>query len=123
MQAIHKMLKPASINAIVGRRRDCSTAGGSSPPRSKRKTASALIREPNYDEIQGVKSYPPVADLPEARVWWFVVPSGLDVLEACHAKGAASGHRHFCGVRRARRAGATRSADALGVFARDTDCA
>src|SRR5204862_5756750 len=48
---------------------------------------------PNYDEIQGAKSYPTVADLPEGPdLVAVVVPyyQVLDVLEACHAKGAAS---------------------------------
>src|SRR5436190_18749158 len=93
MQAIHTMLNPRSI-AIVGATPRLQYGG--------RFLAAALKAQdrvrvypvnPNYDEIQGVKSYPTVADLPEGPdLVAVVVPYDqvLDVLEACHAKGAAS---------------------------------
>src|SRR2546428_10168059 len=93
MQAIHKMLNPRSI-AIVGATPRLQYGG--------RFLAAALKAQdrvrvypvnPNYDEIMGVKSYARVADLPEGPdLVAVVVPYDqvLDVLEACHAKGAGS---------------------------------
>jgi acetate---CoA ligase (ADP-forming) len=93
MLAIHKMLNPRSI-AIVGATPRLQYGG--------RFLAAALKAQdrvrvypvnPNYAEIQGVKSYPSVADLPEGPdLVAVVVPYNqvLDVLEASHAKGAGS---------------------------------
>src|SRR2546422_5187028 len=91
MQAIHKMLNPRSI-AIVGATPRLQYGG--------RFLAAALKTQdrvrvypvnPNYDEIQGVKSYPTVADPPEGPdLVAGVVPyhPKLDVPQACHAQGA-----------------------------------
>src|SRR5437867_12455413 len=93
MQAIHKMLNPRSI-AIVGATPRLQYGG--------RFLAAALKAQdrvrvypvnPNYDEIQGVKSYPSVADLPEGPdLAGIVVPyhQVLEILKASHAKGAGS---------------------------------
>ena len=117
MQAIHKMLNPRSI-AVVGATPRLQYGG--------RFLAAALKAQdrvrvypvnPNYDEIQGVKSYPSVADLPEGPdLVGIVVPYDqvLDVLRGLSRQGSGVGHRHLRGVRRARGAGATRSADAAG---------
>src|SRR5258705_8761592 len=123
MQAIHKMLNPRFI-AIVGATPRLEYGG--------RFLAAALKAQdrvrvypvnPNYAEIQAVKSYPTVADLPEGSdLVAVVVPYDqvLDVLEACHAKGAASAIVISAGFAErgvpARRDLQTR----LGVFARDT---
>ena len=123
MQAIHKMLNPRSI-AIVGATPRLQYGG--------RFLAAALKAQdrvrvypvnPNYDEIQGVKSYPSVADQPEGPdLVGIVVPHHqvLDVLHASHAKGAGSAIVISAGFAErgvpARRDLQTQ----LGVFARDT---
>jgi len=123
MQAIHKMLNPRSI-AIVGATPRLQYGG--------RFLAAALKSQdrvrvypvnPNYDEIQGVKSYPSVADLPEGPdLVGIVVPHHqvLEILKACHAKGAGSAIVISAGFAErgvpARRDLQTQ----LGVFARDT---
>jgi acetate---CoA ligase (ADP-forming) len=123
MQAIHKMLNPRSI-AIVGATPRLQYGGRFLAAALK---AQGRVRvypvNPNYDEIQGVKSYPSVADLPEGPdLVAVVVPYDqvLDVLEACHARGAASAIVISAGFAErgepARRDLQTR----LGVFARAT---
>ena len=123
MHAIHKMLNPRSI-AVVGATPRLQYGG--------RFLAAALKAQdrvrvypvnPNYDAIQGVKSYPTVADLPEGPdLVAVVVPyhQVLDVLAACHAKGAGSAIVISAGFAErgvpARRDLQTR----LGVFARET---
>jgi acyl-CoA synthetase (NDP forming) len=123
MQAIHKMLTPRSI-AVVGATPRLQYGG--------RFLAAALKAQdrvrvypvnPNYDEIQGVKSYRTVADLPEGPdLVAVVVPYDqvLDILAACHAKGAGSAIVISAGFAErgipARRDLQTR----LGAFARET---
>src|SRR5256885_12859674 len=93
MAAIHKMLNPRSI-AIVGATPRLQYGGRFLAAALKaRDRVRVYPVNPNYDEIQGAKSYPTVADLPEGPdLVAVVVPYDqvLDVLEACHAKGAAS---------------------------------
>ena len=123
MQAIHKMLNPRSI-AIVGATPRLQYGGRFLAAALKaRDRVRVYPVNPNYDEIQGAKSYPTVADLPEGPdLVAVVVPYDqvLDVLEACHAKGAASAIVISAGFAErgvpARRDLQTR----LGVFARDT---
>jgi acetate---CoA ligase (ADP-forming) len=123
MQSIHTMLNPRSI-AIVGATPRLQYGG---------RFLSAVLRardrvrvypvNPNYDEIQGVKSYPSVADLPEAPdLVGIVVPYDqvLDVLRACHARGAASAIVISAGFAE-RGSDARRDLQAeLAAFARDT---
>jgi len=112
----HKMLTRGSI-AIVGGRRDCSRGRVPAPPPQSARPRPALSGEPQLRRDPGRKSYPIRRTCRKARSWWrslFRTIQVLDVLEACHAKGAAS-PSSFLRVRRARRAGATRSADATGV--------
>src|SRR5437870_12317316 len=123
MQAIHTMLNPRSI-AIVGATPRLQYGGRFLAAALKaRDRVRVYPVNPNYDEIQGAKSYPTVADLPEGPdLVAVVVPyhQVLDVLEACHAKGAASAIVISAGFAErgvpARRDLQTR----LGVFARDT---
>ena len=123
MQAIHTMLNPRSI-AIVGATPRLQYGGRFLAAALKaRDRVRVYPVNPNYDEIQGAKSYPTVADLPEGPdLVAVVVPYDqvLDVLEACHAKGAASAIVISAGFAErgvpARRDLQTR----LGVFARDT---
>jgi len=123
MQAIHKMLNPRSI-AIVGATPRLQYGGRFLAAALKaRDRVRVYPVNPNYDEIQGVKSYPTVADLPEGPdLVAVVVPyhQVLDVLEACHAKGVASAIVISAGFAErgvpARRDLQTR----LGVFALDT---
>lgn len=93
MRSIHKMLNPRSI-AVVG----ASPKGGyggrllTAVLRSRDRVRIYPVN-PNYDEIMGAKSYPGVADLPEAPdLVGIVVPYDkvLDVLKECHQKGAGS---------------------------------
>ena len=94
MQAIDKMLNPRSI-AIVG----ASPKGGYGG-----RLLNAVLKakdrvnvypvNPNYEEINGVRSYPSIAALPEAPdLVGIVVPYSrvMGVLEECHAKKAGSG--------------------------------
>jgi acetyltransferase len=93
MASIHKMLNPRSI-AVVGATPRMQYGG--------RLLAAALkaadrVRvypvNPRYDEIQGVKAYPSVSDLPEGPdLVGIVVPYDqvLDTLKACQRKGAGA---------------------------------
>src|SRR3989475_2427998 len=123
MQAIHKMLNPRSI-AIVGATPRLQYGGRFLAAALKaRDRVRVYPVNPNYDEIQGAKSYPTVADLPEGPdLVAVVVPYDqvLDVLDACHAKGAASAIVISAGFAE-RRVPARRDLQTrLGVFARDT---
>src|SRR3989442_738541 len=78
---------------------------------------------PNYDEIMGVKSYASVADLPEGPdLVAVVVPyhQVLDVLEACHAKGAGSAIVISAGFAERGEPARRDLQTQLGGFARDT---
>src|SRR2546426_2604107 len=94
MQAIHKMLNPRSI-AIVGATPRLQYGGRVLAAALKaRDRVRVYPVNPNYDEIQGVKSYPTVADLPEGPdLVAVVVPyhQVLDVLQARPAQGGAAG--------------------------------
>lgn len=123
MQAIHKMLNPRSI-AIVGATPRLQYGGRFLAAALKAKDRVRVYPvNPNYDEIQGVKSYPSVDALPEGPdLVGIVVPHHqvLDVLHACHAKGAGSAIVISAGFAErgvpARRDLQTQ----LGIFARDT---
>ena len=90
LASIHNMLNPRSI-AVIGASPRLAYGG--------RMLAAALKAadrvnvypvNPRYEEIQGVKSYPSVSDLPETPdVVGVVVSSGqvLDVLKEAHQKG------------------------------------
>lgn len=123
MASIQKMLSPRSI-AVVGATPRLQYGG--------RLLAAALqARErvrvypinPRYDEIQGVKSYASVADLPEAPdLVAIVVPYDqvLDTLRECHRKGAGAAVIISAGF--SERGETTRHELQLqlGAFARDT---
>jgi len=91
--SIHKMLHPRSI-AVVGATPRMQYGG--------RFLAAALQAKdrvrvypvnPRYEEIQGVKSYPTVSDLPESPdLVGIVVPYDqvLEVLQESHRKGAGA---------------------------------
>ena len=93
MRSIHKMLNPRSI-AVIG----ASPKGGYGG-----RLLNAVLRakdrirvypvNPNYDEINGIKSYRRIGDLPEAPdLVGIVVPYDkvLGVLQECHEKQAGS---------------------------------
>jgi acetyltransferase len=93
MKAIHRMLNPRSI-AVVG----ATPKGGyglrllNAVLRSKDRVPVYPVN-PNYDEINGVRSYRSIADLPESPDLVGVVVPGnrvFGVLEECHRKGAGS---------------------------------
>ena len=123
MASIHKMINPRSI-AVVGATPRLQYGG--------RFLVSALEAKdrvrvypvnPRYDEINGVKSYASVMDLPEAPdVVGVVVPHDqvLDVLKESHAKGAGSAVVISAGF--AERGGNERRdlQGELGAFARDS---
>jgi len=92
-KAIDSMLNPRSI-AIVG----ASPKGGyggrllTAVMRAKDRIRIYPVN-PNYDEINGIRSYRSIAELPEAPDLVGVVVAYnrvLDVLKACHAKKAGS---------------------------------
>src|SRR2546428_2363693 len=123
MQAIHRLITPWSV--ALGRATPRLQYGGRFLAAALKAQDRARVYpvNPNYDEIQGVKSSPTVADLPEGPdLVAVVVPyhQVLDVLEACHAKGVASAIVISAGFAErgvpARRDLQTR----LGVFALDT---
>jgi acyl-CoA synthetase (NDP forming) len=93
MASIHKMLNPRSI-AIVGATPRMQYGGRFLAAALKAKNRVRVYAvNPRYDEIMGVKSYPSVADLPEAPdVVGIVVPHDqvLDVLKESHRKGTGS---------------------------------
>jgi acetate---CoA ligase (ADP-forming) len=93
MASIHKMLNPRSI-AIVGATPRMQYGGRFLAAALKAKDRVRVYAvNPRYNEIMGVKSYPSVADLPEAPDVVAVVVSYdqvLDVLEESHRKGAGS---------------------------------
>ena len=123
MASIQKMLSPRSI-AVVGATPRLQYGG--------RLLAAALQAKervrvypvnPRYDEIQGVKSYSSVADLPEAPdLVAIVVPYDqvLDTLRECHRKGAGAAVIISAGF--SERGDTTRHELQLqlGAFARDT---
>ena len=93
MQAIHRMLNPASV-AVVGATERMQYGG---------RFVRALLRasdrvkvypvNPKYHEVMGVKCYPSVKELPEAPdVVGIVVPYSrvMSVLEDCAERGAAT---------------------------------
>jgi acetyltransferase len=78
---------------------------------------------PRYDEIMGVKSYASVADLPEGPdLVGIVVPYDqvLDVLKACHAKGAGAAVVISAGFSERGESARHDLQGQLGAFARDT---
>ena len=93
LASIDKMLNPKSI-AVVGATPRMQYGGrflGSALKAQDRVNVYAV--NPRYDEIQGVKSYPSVSDLPEAPdLVGIVVPyhQVLDVLKESHQRGAKS---------------------------------
>jgi acetate---CoA ligase (ADP-forming) len=93
MASIHKMLNPRSI-AVVGATPRMQYGGRFLAAALKAKDRIRVYAvNPRYDEIMGVKSYPSVANLPEAPdVVGIVVPwdEVLDVLQESHRKGAGS---------------------------------
>lgn len=123
MKAIHRMLNPRSI-AVVG----ATPKGGyglrllNAVLRSKDRVPVYPVN-PNYDEINGVRSYRSIADLPESPDLVGVVVPGnrvFGVLEECHRKGAGSAVIISAGF-------AERGTDAgleeqrrLGAFARES---
>ena len=123
LASIHKMLNPRSI-AVVGATPRLQYGG--------RLLAAALqakdrIRvypvNPRYDEIMGVKSYASVADLPEGPdLVGIVVPYDqvLDVLKACHAKGAGAAVVISAGFSERGESARHDLQGQLGAFARDT---
>jgi acetate---CoA ligase (ADP-forming) len=123
MASIHKMLNPRSI-AVVGATPRMQYGG--------RLLAAALkaadrVRvypvNPRYDEIQGVKAYRSVSDLPESPdLVGIVVPYDqvLDTLKECQRKGAGAAVVISAGFSER---GDTMRHDLqlqLGAFARDT---
>src|SRR5437879_13265201 len=94
MQAIHKMLNPRSI-AIVGATPRLQYGGRFLAAALKaRDRVRVYPVNPNYDEIQGVESYPTVADLPEGpALEAVVVPYAQvpDALAAWPAQGTETG--------------------------------
>ena len=90
LASIDKMLNPKSI-AVVGATPRMQYGGrflGSALKAQDRVNVYAV--NPRYDEIQGVKSYPSVSDLPEAPdLVGIVVPyhQVLDVLKESHQRG------------------------------------
>src|SRR6202044_287813 len=73
MASIHKMLNPRSI-AIVGATPRMQYGGRFLAAALKAKDRVRVYAvNPRYDEIMGIKSYPSVADLPEAPVCQVIV--------------------------------------------------
>src|SRR5499426_1706699 len=93
MASIHKMLNPRSL-AVIGATPRQQYGGrflGAALKAKDRVRVYAV--NPRYDEIMGVKSYPSVADLPEAPdVVGIVVPYNqvLPTLQECHRKGVGA---------------------------------
>ena len=93
LASIDKMLNPKSI-AVVGATPRMQYGGRFLNAALKAKDrVNVYAVNPRYDEIQGIKSYPSVSDLPEAPdLVGIVVPYDqvLDVLKESHQRGARS---------------------------------
>ena len=93
LASIDKMLNPKSI-AVVGATPRMQYGGRFLNAALKAKDrVNVYAVNPRYDEIQGIKSYPSVSDLPEAPdLVGIVVPYDqvLDVLKESHQRGAKS---------------------------------
>ena len=93
LASIDKMLNPKSI-AVVGATPRMQYGGRFLNAALKaRDRVNVYAVNPRYEEIQGIKSYPSVSDLPEAPdLVGIVVPYNhvLDVLKESHQKGAKS---------------------------------
>ena len=93
LASIDKMLNPKSI-AVVGATPRMQYGGRFLNAALKAQDRiNVYAVNPRYDEIQGIKSYPSVSDLPEAPdLVGIVVPYDqvLDVLKESHQKGAKS---------------------------------
>ena len=93
LASIDKMLNPKSI-AVVGATPRMQYGGRFLNAALKAQDrVNVYAVNPRYDEIQGIKSYPSVSDLPEAPdVVGIVVPYNqvLDVLRESHDKGTTA---------------------------------
>ena len=93
LASIDKMLNPKSI-AVVGATPRMQYGGRFLNAALKAQDrVNVYAVNPRYDEIQGIKSYPSVSDLPEAPdVVGIVVPYNqvLDVLQESHDKGTTA---------------------------------
>ena len=93
LASIDKMLNPKSI-AVVGATPRMQYGGRFLNAALKSQgRVNVYAVNPRYDEIQGIKSYPSVSDLPEAPdVVGIVVPYNqvLDVLQESHEKGTTA---------------------------------
>ena len=123
LASIDKMLNPRSI-AVVGASPRMQYGGRMLAAALKAKDRVEVYPvNPRYDEIQGVRCYPSVTDLPVAPdLVGIVVPYGgvLDVLKESHQKGAGAAIVISAGF--AERGVAERSElqEELGAFARNS---
>lgn len=93
MASIHKMLNPRSLAVIGATPRQQYGGRFLGAALKARDRVRVYAVNPRYDEIMGIKSYPSVADLPEAPDLVGIVvryDQVLDTLQECHRRGVGA---------------------------------